>query len=112
MTTYEKIVAAIAGYGWPYEPDIYTGRASDYWWTYNYSADTGDLFGDDVPGTNTVAVQVHLFLPRRESFSALKQSVRFGLMAQGFTYPDVTVLVDEETGKTHLVFECEIDEEV
>lgn len=110
MTTFEKIIAAIAPFGFPHVPDLYSG-SSDRWITYNYADDYGGSFADDLPETVIVSVQVHLFLPLQENFTQLKNQVRNALFEQGFTFPSITIQTEEERGIRHIIFECDIEEE-
>ena len=41
----------------------------------------------------------------------MKNRIRTALFDQGFTFPEVTVLLEEDVGIRHLVFECDIEEE-
>ena len=108
MTTFEKIVEAIKPFDIPYEPDIYHGSSPSHF-VYNYADERGGLYGDDVPVSTIAAVQVHLYLPKDMSFTVLKKQVKKALLNQGFTYPEVTVLIEDK--KRHITFECEIEEE-
>ena len=36
MTEFEKIIAAVEDFGFPCEPDVYTGKAEKYF-VYNYA---------------------------------------------------------------------------
>ena len=110
MTTFEKIVEAVKPFGYPYEPDVYRGTEAERWITYNYSDDYASEFADDEPAVVIATVQVHLFLPIREDFYKIKQQIRKALFAQGFTYPEITVLTENETIR-HIIFECDIEEE-
>lgn len=110
MTTFEKIVEAVKPFGYPYEPDVYRGSDVERWITYNYADDYASEFADDEPAVVIAAVQVHLFLPIREDFYKIKQQIRKALFAQGFTYPEITVLTENETIR-HIIFECDIEEE-
>ena len=109
MTEYEKIIEAVKGFGYPYAPDVYTGN-KDRYFVYNYADEKGDLYADDSPGTVVASVQVHFFLPADENFIRIKNQIRDALFRQGFTFPAVTVL--REGKKRHIVFECDIEEEM
>lgn len=109
MTEFEKIIKAIAPFGFPYAPDVYTGEAERYF-VYNYADERGAIYGDDVPLETVASVQVHLYLPWKEDFISLKNKVRKSLLREGFTYPEVTNIKDED--KRHIIFECEIEEEL
>lgn len=109
MTEFEKIIEAIKPFGFPYAPDIYEG-GEEHFFVYNYADDRGVLYADNVPIAVRASVQVHLYIPAEENFIALKNKVRRALCQQDFTYPEVTVL--REAKKRHLVFECDIEEEM
>jgi len=112
MTTFQKIIEALRPFGCPCVPDIYKDGESDKWFTYNYASDYGTGYSDDEPEFAIVSIQVHLFLPEREDFIHLKKKVRRALFNQGFTFPEVTVLLEKDTGTRHLVFECDIEEDL
>lgn len=112
MTAFQKIIEAIRPFGYPYAPDIYRDGGADRWFTYNYAADYGVEFADDEPETVVADVQVHLFLPQKADFIRLKNRVRNALFEQGFTFPEVTVLTEADTKIRHIIFECEIEEEI
>lgn len=109
MSALENIVEAISPFGYPYAPDIYEGR-SDHYFAYNYANIRAGLRGDDETMEAVASVQVHFFLPRKEKFTDIKKRVSKALERQGFTWPEVTMLI--EGNMRHIVFECEIDEEV
>ena len=109
MTAFQNIVEAIKGFGYPYEPDLYTGTDKKYF-TYNYADDRGDLYGDNEPGTIIASVQVHFFLPIGENFIREKNKIRKALFQQGFTYPEATIETEKENEIRHIIFECDIEE--
>lgn len=109
MTEFEKIIEAVKDFGFPYEPDVYTGEKETYF-VYNYADERGIVFADDSPEVVKADVQVHFFLPVEENFIKIKNRIREALFRQGFTYPLVTVLIEEK--KRHIVFECSIEEEM
>ena len=49
-------------------------------------------------------------MPEKENFIKIQNKIRKALFEQGFTFPQVTVLTENK--KRHLVFECEIEEEM
>lgn len=110
-TVFEKIISAIRPFGFPYAPDIYDGR-SEHYFTYNYADNRAGLHGDDSPETVIAYMQIHLFMPRDEDFIKIKNAVRKALHIQGFTYPEVTISLENDTNKRHIIFECEIEEEM
>ena len=109
MTAFENIVNAIASFGYPYKPDVYQGDCERYF-VYNYADQRGNLWADDEPETVIASVQVHFFMPEKENFIKIQNKIRKALFEQGFTFPQVTVLTENK--KRHLVFECEIEEEM
>lgn len=121
MNTFEKIQAVAQRMGIPAYPDVYSGKESarpERWITYNFSDNRGTLFADDEPNAVVHSVQVHLFLPANKNFLMLQNTLRNELFAEGFTYPDITVLIDERTTASsgtqkirHIAFDCEIQDE-
>ncbi len=109
MTEFEKIIVAIEPFGFPYAPDIYEGSEESFF-VYNYADERAVLYADDSPKVVVASVQVHLYLPAEDNFISLKNKVRNALHKQGFTYPEVTVLREDK--KRHIVFECDIEEEL
>lgn len=109
MTTFGKIIEAIKVFGYPYEPDIYRGPEKKYF-TYNYADDRGGMYADDEPQSTIVSIQLHLFLPVRENFLSIRNKVRRELFKQGFTYPEVEILLEKDI--RHIIFECDIEEEM
>ena len=121
MNTFERIQNIAKSLNIPAYPDSYTGKDSarpERWITYNFAANNGDLYGDDAPNAVVHSIQVHLFMPANKNFFAIQNSIRQALFEDGFTYPEVTVLVDEITTANsgtsklrHIVFECETEDE-
>jgi len=111
MTSYEKIIEAMSPFNLPHAPDLYTGKAKRYY-TYNYSDDRGLGFGDDGCDLSVAYLQLHVWLPVSENYLSMKTSVRRKLVAQGFTWPTVTILQDETNRMNHIIFEMEIEEAV
>lgn len=109
MTEFEKIIAAIKPFGLPYAPDIYEG-GEERFFVYNYADERAVLYADNTPKVVVASVQVHLYLPAEENFISLKNKVRRALHRQGFTYPEVTVMREDK--KRHIVFECDVEEEM
>lgn len=57
-----------------------------------------------------VEVQIHFFLPYEEDFTRVKNKIRNAIFRQGFTFPEIHILEDENPDIRHLVFECKIEE--
>jgi hypothetical protein len=121
MNTFERIQNIAKSLNIPAYPDSYTGKDSarpERWITYNFAANNGDLYGDDAPNAVVHSIQVHLFMPANKNFFAIQNSIRNALFEDGFTYPEITVLVDTITTANsgtsklrHIVFECETEDE-
>lgn len=112
MSAFSNIVEAIREFNIPHAPNVYEGKKSDRWITYNYADDRGALYCDDEPAERHVSMQVHLYLPARENFISIRERVRESLWRHGAeTYPAVTDLGADAIGKRHLVFEFEAIEE-
>ena len=110
MTTFEKIVDCLKELKIPCFPDIYSDTEKQ-WITYNYSDDYGTDYADDEPETVINSVQVHLFMPAYEPFAEIKTKIRSLLFSAGFTFPEVTVLTEDDDKTRHIIFECDIEEE-
>ena len=110
MTPFQKIIEAIKAFGYPYAPDIYKGK-EDRYFTYNYVDERVAIYSDNEPDEETVSVQIHFFLPASENFIAEKSRIRRALFKHGFTYPEVTVLTENDTKIRHIIFECETETE-
>ena len=111
MSAFEAIRAALADITYPKVPQRYEGKETKYI-TYNYAADSGRDFGDDRPGCNEVSIQVHFFLPLKENYQKEKNRIRQLLFFQGFTWPEVMVLEEDDTKTRHIIFECDYTEEI
>mgnify|MGYP001850821452 CR=1 FL=1 len=110
MTTFEKIKKALESFGFPMEPDVYNGTEKQYF-TYNYADDYGNDYADDAPQTVINSVQVHFFLPRSRPFATMKNKIRNALFEAGFTFPEITIQIEDDEKTRHIIFECDIEEE-
>lgn len=113
MTVEERIVAALAPFGDPVEASLLYAAAQDLpprYYTFTCSS-FGDDFGDDEPGCERWLVSVHYFAPIcNEDIPARVKKTKQALFRAGFTWPSSDDVSDDE-GR-HVVFECEISEEV
>lgn len=103
----EAIIAAVTPTVSEIAANQYQGEASVYV-TFNYQENPYS-FGDDVPSAMRYDVQIHLFLPHGRDPRALNRGIRHGLVAEGFTFPTVVNVSDNEG--QHYVFECEFTED-
>lgn len=111
MSALEAVLVALKDFSYPKSTQRYEGKEQKYF-TYNYAADHGRDFGDDVPGCNEVSIQVHFYLPLKQNFQKEKNRIRQCLFQAGFTWPEITVLEENDTQTRHLVFECDYIEEI
>ena len=114
MNVFEKIHAAANTIGIYSCPDVKSEKVKrSTWITYNLSYERGQVYGDDTAHDRVTAVQVHLFLPKREDFCHTRRLLRDALIAQGFTHPEMVnnSLEGKENEIRHIVFECQDDEE-
>lgn len=115
MTVNGKIINALSGFGYPVEPDEYTGTALHYF-TFNYNAIPSD-FSDDDPEHERILVQVHYVCPLGESPLSIIKAVKQRLRIAGFVWPTHYNATLENNSKSpdarqHHVFETEIEEGV
>lgn len=107
-----KIVAALAPFGDPVEKSLLYAAAQDLppqYYTFSCSSSGAD-FGDDEPGCERWMVSVHFFAPLHGNISRRVKQTKRALFQAGFTWPR-TVDAGDQDGQ-HIVFECEIAEEV
>ena len=88
---------------------VYNGTATNYI-TFNIMDSRCEVFSDNTPKLDTTAMQIHLFCPLNYDYYSDKTNIRKELVKSGFTYPIVTTMVETDTQKRHIVFECEIQE--
>ena len=110
-SAFAAIKEALSELPYPKTPRRYEGSEKRYI-TYYYAFDHGADFGDDEPGCNLVAVQVHFFLPLKENFQGERARIRRLLHQNGFSWPEITVLEEDDTETRHIIFECDYTEEI
>lgn len=108
MTVNEIIIKALEPFGIPVKPDFYNGPEPKYF-TFNYADDRGADYGDNMPLSAVVYMQIHYFCPMTEDYLYAKKKIRKALFNAGFTYPSVTDATIAEDEIRHLVFECDIE---
>lgn len=107
-----KLRDAIRQTGYDMEQDIYTGKADRYV-VYNIAAESPSGFADDMPLSDTLHFQVHIFLPRKIDYQPVQKKLRDLLLKAGFSYPSVGLnMVEKETGIRHICLETNIESEV
>ena len=111
MSVASKIVSAltpIIGTGKVVD-SVYNGTATPYI-VFNMADSRGELFSDNKPKLDTTAMQIHYFCPATSSYHIHKAQIRKALFDNGFTYPTISELYEEDTKLSHLIFECETKE--
>lgn len=108
MSVNEKIIKALKPLGITAKPDFAKG-AEEEWCAFNFVDDRGGDFGDGKPGTTIVSVMIHYYMPADKNYRITKRNIRNALAKAGFSFPEVTVLREEEV--RHIVFECEIEDD-
>lgn len=107
MTVNQKIREALAPFGCPVKPDLYTGNEAR-WFTFNEADNRAALHANNSPRGDRVAMQIHFFLPLEENYLSERRRIRRALLNAGFTYPFITMLTEDDTRIRHIIFECEI----
>lgn len=110
MSVNSLIIKTLSPFGYPVEPDLYTGTERRYF-TFNYADERGRNFGDNEPGCIISYMQIHFFLPVSENYLKIKNQIREALFKAGFTYPSISMLLVTESKIRHIIFECQIAEE-
>jgi len=88
---------------------VYNGTTTPYV-VFNIADSRGQVFADNKPKIDTTTMQIHYFCDLTYNYYSDKAFIRKALFDTGFTYPQITQLIEEETKKRHLIFECEIFE--
>lgn len=107
MNVNRKIKDALAPFGFPVHPDMYTG-AEDSYFVFTYADERISAFADNQPVAEEVEMYIHLYLPVRTNYMSLKKKVSLALYNVGFTYPSIDQMIDKEANKRHLIFDCKI----
>lgn len=111
ISTFGKIKQVAQAMGVPAYPDVYTGDDLNTWITYNLAEEYGDLFADDAPDAVVDSVQVHLFVRTSQNYLPLMRTLRDGLFAAGFTWPDITTDYESDQKLRHIILEASIEAE-
>lgn len=110
MTVNKKIINALQFLRIPVTADFFGGEKEEYI-TFNYVADSGEVYADNEPTEDVVSLQIHYFLPSDRNYLENKRKIRKALMKAGCTYPEVTIIMEQDNKTRHLIFECEIENE-
>lgn len=92
--------------------DIYAGTADTYL-VYNAAVESPSSFSDDEAQTETMYIQVHLYIPKEKNYLSIKQQIKTALVQAGFEYPVVAMnTIETDTCKRHICYETSIESEV
>lgn len=87
----------------------------DEWVVYNPELETSEEFGDDQDLEWMHYMQVHWFKrgdgKRPVNYVGIRKTIRARLRDAGFSVSDIETLFEKDTGITHLVFLCNIEED-
>ena len=111
MNALEACRAALLPLKIPIAPDLYTG-AGDRYLTYNYAFERGEEFGDDRPEMTRNDIQVHFVCPLKENYIKTKNQIRDALFENGFSFPQIVRMDDQEQKLRHIIYECEFLEDL
>ena len=110
MTVNARIREALGFLSIPVTADFFGDGETEYI-TFNYVTDQGILYADNEAVADVAKMQIHYFLPATKNYLENKKKIRKALQEAGFTWPDVTVLMEPDQKTRHLTFECEIENE-
>lgn len=108
MTIHQKIKKALQDFGITVTEDFFGGDNEEYI-TFNLATDKAVMYADDDPEHDVASVQIHWFLPVEKNYLAGKKEIRRSLHENGFTYPEVTVIVEPDNKTRHIVFVCNVE---
>ena len=92
--------------GYPISYISYAGTEDKYF-VFNYITEEGLLFADDKAIYDTYPMQIHFFAPSSFNHLSIKKQVKDLLIENGFAYPRIRTLYEQDTKYNHLVFETE-----
>lgn len=104
MTVNESIIKALAPFGDPVAPNIYTKGKSRYY-TFNYDL-VPARFADNGPLFYKALIQIHFVCPLNDNSIRRRRETIQAIVAGGFGWPEVVDASDRDT--QHYVFETEI----
>lgn len=107
MNVNEVIIQAVTPIVPVCVPDIYRPDAgekpAEVYCVFNYT-ESPDVFGDDEPQAIRYLIQLHLYLPLRQTPIRMKRQLRRAMLDAGFIVGDFINASDEEA--QHYALEC------
>lgn len=107
MTLRKHITNALSEYKKPIEENYYEGSERE-WFTWNIADERAIEHEAGKAIVDCISVQIHLFLEKDTKYEALKKGIKNSLIKNGFTYPSVKILFEDDSKKRHIIFSCEI----
>lgn len=104
MSVAADIRTAMAALGYPVAQNSYQGDEKTYF-VFNLQRIPAN-FADDIPQTDRVLIQLHLYAPITFSTTEIEQTVRRILFSMGYDFPVTENVSDRES--QHIVFETEV----
>lgn len=117
MNVNQKIEAALSDLVddniWPLSCPL--EEPPDEWIVYNPELETPELHGNDMDLEWTHYMQVHWFkrgdTKSPVNYTGIRRTIRARLRDAGFSVSEIVPLFEKDTGITHLVFSCNIEED-
>lgn len=106
MSVNSEVKALLDSYGYPVTY-LNSNTSKDKYFVFNFDDQRGLLYGDDIPNIDVYSLQVHFFSPITFDNVDLKEKLKKDLLDNGWTYPIVTEIYEDDTDKVHLIFSCE-----
>lgn len=101
-----EVKTLLETYGYPVAY-LKSSTSKDIYFVFNFDDQRGLLYGSDTPEIDVYSLQVHFFAPITFDNVELKNKIKKDLLDNGWTYPVVTEIYEDETKKVHLIFSCE-----
>lgn len=114
MSVDQVIIKALTPLGYPVVSEVYAGTEEKYI-IFKHIADVGTNYGDNEPLCQIAYMEIHFCVPlvgdEQSDYQKVKQEIREALFEEGFTYPKITTVIDQENNIKKFVYECEIVKE-
>ena len=111
MTIYQKLRGAMEDLDIPLKEDFMGGGEEEYI-TWTETGESKSVMADDEPILDVKGLYIHWFLPRKKKHSETETRIRRMLLAGGFTWPKVTTITEPDNKTRHIVFECEVENDI
>lgn len=113
MNVNQKIESALSalvdGNIWPLSCPL--EALPNQWITYLPELEAPEEFGDNEDLIWIHYMQIHWFAKGHANYMDIRKRIRLLLKSSGFTVTDIDYMYEKDTGVTHLIFSCEIEED-